>query len=109
MNLLTQYRIIYINFYLSLLQLFYLVNLFNTVMRYNDYSNVTLRIIKFYLIFLKEVEVGYLIAGSLEKIFYLFLTEYKILIFDKLERIIEALVRLGSKKLLDACIRLIYK
>ena len=108
-ELLTQYKSMYTNFYLSPLQLFCLVHLCDVVVRYDGHGNTTPRIIAFCLTSLEEAKVGYPVAGPLQKMFRLSLTDYGIPVADGLERMIGVSARLGPEELVDACTRATYR
>ena len=109
MELLIQYKNIYTNFYLSPLQLFCLVNLSDVVVRYDGQGDTTPKTVEFCLASLEEAEVGYPIAGPLQKMFRLSLTEYRIPVSDELERMIGTSACMGPEELLDACTRPTYR
>ena len=108
-ELLIQYKSIYTNFYLSPLQLFCLVNLCDTLVRYDGQVDTTSRTVNFCLTSLEEAKVGYPVAGPLQKMFRFSLTEYNVPVSDELERMIGVSARLGPEELLDACTRPTYK
>lgn len=109
MELLTQYKRIYSNFYLSPIQLFCLVSLADALLRFDGHGDTTPKTVEFCLTSLEEAKVGYPIAGPLQRMFRLSLTEYRIPVSDKLERMIGASARIGPEELLDACTRPTYK
>ena len=109
MELLTQYKRIYTNFYLSPIQLFCLVLLADTVVRYDGHGDTTPKTVEFCLTSLEEAKIGYPIAGPLQRMFRLSLTEYRIAVSDKLEKMIKASARIEAEQLLDACTRPTYK
>ena len=109
MELLTQYKRIYTNFYLSPIQLFCLVILADAVVRFDGHGDTTPKTVEFCLTSLEEAKVGYPIAGPLQRMFRLSLTEYRIAVSDKLEKIIKASARIEPEELLDACTRPTYK
>ena len=109
MELLTQYKRIYTNFYLSPIQLFCLVSLADALLRFDGHGDTTSKTVEFCLTSLEEAKVGYPIAGPLQRMFRLSLTEYRIPVSDKLERMIGASARIGPEELLDACTRPTYK
>lgn len=108
-ELLMQYSIIFTNFYLSPIQLFCLVNLADALVRYGDFDDATVRTVEFCFTSLGEAKIGYPLAGALQKMFRQSLTEYRIPVSNKLERMIGASARLGTEDLLDACIRPTYR
>ena len=65
--------------------------------------------VKFCLTSLEEAKVGYPVAGPLQKMFRLSLTEYRIPVSDELERMIGTSARMGPEELLDACTRPTYQ
>lgn len=109
-ELLTQYKSIYTNFYLSPLQLFCMVHLCDVVVRYDGHGGTTPRTVEFCLTSLEEAKVGYPVAGPLQQMFRHSLTEYKIPIPKDLEGILAGVsARIGPEELLDACTRPTYK
>ena len=108
-ELLIRYKSMYTNFYLSPLQLFCLVHLCDVVVRYDGHGNTTPRTIAFCLTSLEEAKVGYPVAGPLQKMFRLSLTDYGIPVADELERMIGESARLGPEELVDAFIRPTYR
>ena len=109
MKLLTQYKSIYTNSYLSPLQLFCLVNLSDAVVRFDGHDDVTMKTVEFCLTSLEEAKVGYPVAGSLQKMFRVALTDYNIRVSDELERMIRVSARMAPEELLEACTRPTYK
>ena len=109
MELLSQYKRIYSYFYLSPLQLFYLVSLSDAVVRYDGNGETTPRTVELCLTSLQEAKVGYPVAGSLQQMFRHSLSEYQIPVSDALERMIGASAHLGPEELLNACTRPTYK
>lgn len=109
LELLIQYKNIYSNFYLSPIQLFCLVHLSDAVVLYDGHGDTTPRTVEFCLSSLEEAKIGYPLAGPLQKMFRVSLTEYNIPVSDELERMIGASARMGPEELLDACTRPTYK
>ena len=109
MELLRQYKKIYSNCYLSPLQLFCLVHLSDALVRYDGQGEATPRTVEFCLTSLEEAKAGYPIAGPLQKMFRVSLTEYRIRVSDELERSIRVPARMAPEQLLDACTRPTYK
>ena len=109
MELLTRYKRIYSNFYLSPLQLFCLVNLADAVVLYDGHGDSTPRTVEFCLTSLEEAKAGYPVAAPLQKMFCISLTEYGISISDELERMIRVPARMAPEQLLDACTRPTYR
>ena len=109
MELLLQYESIYGNFYLTPLQIFCMVHLCDTVVRYDGHGNITPRMVDFCLTSLQEAKIGYPVAGPLQKMFRLSLAEYSIPIPNELERMIGVSARIGPEELLDACTRPTYR
>ena len=109
MELLTRYKLIYSNCYLSPLQLFCLVNLADALVRYDDHGDATRRTVEFCLTSLEEAKAGYPVAGPLQEMFRVSLTEYGIRVSDELERMIRVPARMTPEQLLDACTRPTYK
>ena len=109
MELLTQYKSIYSNCYLSPLQLFCLVHLSDALVRYDGHGDATPRTVEFCLTSLEEAKAGYPVAGPLQKMFRVSLTEYRIHVSDELERMIRVPARMAPEELLDACTRPTYK
>lgn len=109
MELLTQYKDTYTNFYLSPLQLFCLVHLCDAVVQYDGHGDTTPRMVEFCLVSLEEAKVGYPVAGPLQKMFRLSLAEYSIPVPKELERMIGVSARIGPEELLDACVRPTYR
>lgn len=108
-ELLTQYKRIYTNFYLSPLHIFCLVHLCDTVVRYDGQGDTTPKTVDFCLTSLEEAKVGYPVAGPLQKMFRLSLTEYNIPVSKELERMIGVAARIGPEELLEACTRPTYR
>lgn len=108
-ELLILYNSIYTNFYLSPLHMFCLVHLCDAVVRYDGHGTTTPRTVEFCLTSLEEAKVGYPVAGPLQKMFRLSLTEYNVPIANELERMIGVSGRMGPEELLDACTRPTYK
>lgn len=108
-ELLTQYKRIYTNFYLSPLQLFCLVHLCDAVVRWDGHGDTTPRTVEFCLSSLAEAKVGYPLAGPLQKMFRLSLTEYGISVPNELERMMGISAHLGLEELLEACERPTYR
>ena len=109
MDLLTRYKQIYTNFYLTPLHLFCLVDLSDAMVRYDDHRDAILETVEFCFTSLEEAKVGYPVAGPLQKMFRLSLTEYRVPVSDRLERMIGGASRLGPEELLDACTRPTYR
>ena len=109
MELLTQYKNIYSNSYLSPLQLFCLVHLSDALVRYDGHGDGTPRTVEFCLTSLEEAKAGYPVAGPLQKMFYVSLTEYRIGVSDELQRMIRVPASMAPEQLLDACTRPTYK
>ena len=109
MELLTQYKNIYSNCYLSPLQLFCLVNLSDALVRYDGHGDATPRTVEFCLTSLEEAKAGYPVAGPLQKMFSVSLAEYRIRVSDELERMIRVPAQMAPEQLLDACTRPTYK
>ena len=109
MELLTQYKNIYSNCYLSPLQLFCLVNLSDALVRYDGHGDTTPRTVEFCLTSLEEAKAGYPVAGPLQKMFRVSLAEYRIRVPEELERMIRVPARMAPEQLLDACTRPTYK
>ena len=109
MELLTQYKNIYSNCYLSPLQLFCLVNLSDALVRYDGHGDGTPRTVEFCLTSLEEAKAGYPVAGPLQKMFRVSLTEYRIRVSDELEHMIRVPAHMAPEQLLDACTRPTYK
>ena len=108
-ELLTQYKRIYTNFYLSPLQLFCLVHLCDAVVRWDGHGDTTPRTVEFCLTSLEEAKVGYPVAGPLQKMFRLSLTEYGISVPNELECMMGISAYLGPEELLEACERPTYR
>lgn len=108
-ELLMQYQNTYSNFYLSPLQLFSMVHLCDAVVRYDGQGETTPRTVEFCLTSLEEAKVGYPVAGPLQKMFSLSLSEYGIPVSNELERMIGGSAHIGPEELLDACTRSTYK
>lgn len=108
-ELLTRYKRIYTNLFLSPLQLFGLIHLCDAVVRWDAYGESTSGTVQFCLSSLEEAKVGYPVAGPLQKMFRLSLAEYGIPVSDELERTIGASAFLGPEELLDAYIRPTYQ
>ena len=108
-DLLNQYKSIYTNFYISPLQLFCLVNLCDAVVQYDGHGDTTPRTVEFCFTSLEEAKIGYPVAGPLQKMFRLSLSEYGIAVPNSIESIIGDSARLGPEQLLDACTRTTYK
>ena len=108
-QLLTQYKRIYTTLYLSPLQLFCLVHLCDAVVRWDGHGDTTPRTVEFCLVSLEEAKVGYPVAGPLQKMFRLSLTEYGISVPNELERMMGMSAHLGPEELLDACERPTYR
>lgn len=109
-ELLTQYKSIYTNFYLSPLQLFCMVHLCDAVVRYDGHGETIPRTVEFCLTSLEEAKVGYPVAGPLQQMFRHSLTEYSIPVPKELERMMGGVsARLGPEELLNACTRPTYK
>ena len=108
-ELLTQYKRIYTNFYLSPLHLFCLVHLCDAVVRYDGHGDTTPKTVEFCLTSLEEAKVGYPVAGPLQQMFRHSLTEYGIPVPNELEHMMGVSACIGPEKLLDACIRPTYK
>ena len=109
MELLRQHAAIYTNNFLSPIHLFCLVILSDALVRYDDHGDATGRTVEFCFTSLEEAKVGYSIAGPLQKMFRLSLTECRIPVSDKLERMIGASARMGPEELLEACTRSTYR
>ena len=109
MDLLMRYKSIYTNLYLSPLQLFCLVKLADAVVGYDGHGSTTPRTVDFCLTSLEEAKIGYPIAGPLQKMFRVSLTEYRIPVSNELERMIGSSQQMGPEALLDACTRSTYK
>ena len=108
-ELLRQYQNAYSNFYLSPLQLFNMVHLCDAVVRYTGQSDLTPITVEFCLTSLEEAKIGYPVAGPLQKMFSLSLSEYGIPVPNELERMIGTSAHIGPEELLDACTRSTYK
>ena len=91
------------------MHLFCLVHLCDAVVRYDAYDEATrTECIHYCFTSLEQAKVGYPLAGPLQKMFRLALSDYKIPISDELERIIGASARIGPEELLEACTRSSY-
>ena len=104
-----QYYRLYSSHYLPPFQLFCLVHLCDTVVRYDAPDAETRNeCIYFCFTFLEQAKVGYPVAGALQKMFRLALSEYEIPVSDDMERHLGASVRLGREELLESCTRSSY-
>lgn len=65
--------------------------------------------IEFCLISLEEAKIGYTVAGPLQKMFHIALSDYDIPISGELERHMGASIRIGPEDLLEACTRASYR
>lgn len=110
LELLKRYSRLYTNYYLSPLYLFCLVHLCDAVVRY-DASKEKSRTDYIYYCFtsLEQAKVGYPLAGPLQKMFRLALSDYGVLDPDEMERMIGASARIGPEELLEACTRPSYR
>ena len=81
----------------------------DAVVRYDGHGDTTPRTVEFCLTSLEEAKVGYPVAGPLQKMFRLSLTEYGVPVPDELEYMMGVSARIGPEELLDACTRSTYK
>ena len=65
--------------------------------------------IRFCLSSLEEAKTGYPLAGPLQKMFRVALSEYQIPIPRELERMMGSTLRLNSEELLKVCTRMTYR
>ena len=79
------------------------------MVRYDGHGDTTPKTIEFCLVSLEEAKAGYPVAGPLQKMFRLSLTDYGIPVPDELERMIGVSARMGPEELVDACTRPTYR
>ena len=105
-----QYSRLYTPHYLSPIQLFCLVHLCDAIVRF-DASDTASRTecIEFCLISLEQAKIGYTVAGPLQKMFHIALSDYGIPISGGLESHLGASIRIGPEDLLEACTRSSYR
>lgn len=108
-QLLHQYGNDYSNCYMSPLQLLCLVQLCDTVIRYDDVGDTTPQTIQFCLSALAEGMGSYPVAGRLAQMFRHSLAEYNLSIPKEFESLIDKLGEYDSDELLDTCTRLTYR
>ena len=105
-----QYSKLYTNYYLSPIQLFCLVHLCDTIVRHDAPDNETRTdCIHFCFTTLEQAKVGYPLAGPLQRMFHVALSDYKIPISDEMERHIGSAARIGPEEMLEACTRSSYR
>lgn len=109
MQLLVQYQDTYSNSYLCPFQLMCLVQLCDTMVKYNGTIGTAAQTIQFCLTCLEDAKAGYPVARALEKMFRNSLAEYRISIPDDVEAMVTQSDHLGPEELLDACTRATYK
>ena len=108
-DLLVQYRNIYSNQYLTPLHLLCMVHLCDGLVRYGSKSIDTSDVVAFCLTSLETAKVGYALAGSLQKMFLIALSDYGVTISNELESQIDAASHIGPEEMLDACTRPSYR
>lgn len=65
--------------------------------------------IEFCLVSLEQAKIGYTVAGPLQKMFHVALSDYDIPISREMERHMGASIRIGPEDLLEACTRSSYR
>ena len=108
-DLLFRYKIAYSDHFVTPLQLFCLVHLCDAVVRYDGAGEVSDQAIRFCLSSLEEAKTGYPVAGPLQKMFRVALSEYQVPVPRELERMMRSTLRLGSEDLLKVCSRLTFR
>ena len=108
-DLLFRYKTAYSDHFVTPLQLFCLVHLCDAVARYDRSGEVTDQAIRFCLSSLEEAKTGYPLAGPLQKMFRVALSEYQLPIPRELERMMGSTLRLSSEQLLKVCTRMTYR
>ena len=108
-KLLVQHRNSYSNAYLSPLLLVCLVQLCDSLVRYDGIGDTTPNTIEFCLTSLEDARAGYPVAGPLQKMFCNSLAEYKLAIPDGVKKVTEESMRLELEELLDSCTRATYR
>lgn len=109
MDLLKLYRFNFSYQYQSPFQLFSIVHIYDTSIRFDRESQSNADTIRFCLEFLQEAKVGYSLAGPLQQMFCISMAEYQVLIPDDLTKAIHASSEYEPKHLLDACTWPTYK
>ena len=105
-----QYSRLYTTHYLSPIQLFCLVHLCDAIIRFDATDSASrTECIEFCLISLEQAKLGYTVAGPLQKMFHVALSDYDIPISRELESHIGSSVRIGPEELLEACTRASYR
>lgn len=108
-DLLYRYQITYSDHFVTPLQLFCLVHLCDALVRYDRRSEATEQAMHFCLRALEEAKTGYPVAGPLQKMFRVALTEYQISVSRELERVMNSTLRLGTEELIKVCTRPTYR
>ncbi|KAL8797580.1 MAG: hypothetical protein Q9195_000397 [Heterodermia aff. obscurata] len=108
-DLLFRYKTAYSDHFVTPLQLFCLVHLCDAVVRYDGEGEMTDQAIHFCLSSLEEAKTGYPLAGPLQKMFRVALSEYHLPVPRGLERMMGSTLRMSSEELLKVCSRLTYR
>ena len=108
-DLLFRYKTVYSDHFVTPLQLFCLVHLCDAVVRYDGAGEVTDQAIRFCLSSLEDAKAGYPLAGPLQKMFRVALSEYQLPIPRELEQMMGSTLRLGSEELIKVCTRMTYR
>ena len=86
------------------------MHLCDVLIRFEAFDNASrTECIEFCLISLEQAKIGYTVAGPLQKMFHLALSDYDISISGELERHMGASIRMGPEDLLEACTRASYR
>lgn len=107
--LLRQYQQMFTFIYQSPLQLFCVVHICDALVRYGAPDESRPDIVRFCIECLQAAEASYPLAGPLQKMFSLAMTEYGMPISDDFERLNVHLSQYGPEEMLEAVTRLTYR
>ena len=107
-DLLLQYSRLYTAIYQSPLQLFMVTHICDALIRF-DRGNESQEVIRFCLETLQDARISYVVAGPLQRMFWLAVAEYDIGLSDDLEELAESFSHYGPEEMLEACTRITYR
>ena len=109
MDLLLQYQRMYTAVYQSPLQLFVVVHICDTLVRFDSGNESTPELIRFCLETLQDARVSYALAGPLQRMFCIAVEEYGIPLPMGLNDLAQSVSQYGPEEMLEACTRITFR
>lgn len=108
-DLLLRYSRMYTAIYQSPLQLFMVTHICDALVRFDRGNESSPEVIRFCLETLQDARISYVVAGPLQRMFWLAVAEYGIVLSDDLEELANSFSHYGPEEMLEACTRITYQ